>query len=295
MAFFSGTDTSTLQSEGNDTNCFVSLIVDTAGTYKAAITRKVKTKKEVTTRDLGSSYELFGEGARPLSNDNDSKVETIEDTVIEYFMLDVERHEVANPLAFLDERFEQIEHSKVENSKKEPVTTSALTFNPSHDSKLYSLQHPWESRLHGVSNSPSEGDLFGDYADLFKDYTTTVAPSPEEWAPDSDMIHEAVCRMVACSLILNVQKFDLRQWVVRHMGKMYERIFQGDDSLVDQWVDYITDFMVYSFNDPSAPDAMDDDMYYNAIIAAMRKELQPLKELNPYITFYDNQLLTMLV
>ena len=39
--FFSKTDTDTLQSEGNDRNHFVSLIVNNAGVYSAAITRRL--------------------------------------------------------------------------------------------------------------------------------------------------------------------------------------------------------------------------------------------------------------
>ena len=37
---FSGTDINTLREEGNERNCFVSLIVNNAGTYNAAVTRK---------------------------------------------------------------------------------------------------------------------------------------------------------------------------------------------------------------------------------------------------------------
>ena len=38
MTFFSGTDLNTLQEEGSDMNNFLSLIVNNAGQYTAAIT-----------------------------------------------------------------------------------------------------------------------------------------------------------------------------------------------------------------------------------------------------------------
>ena len=41
-AFFSGQDNLMLQQEGNDTNCFVSLVVDTKGSYVARVTRKLQ-------------------------------------------------------------------------------------------------------------------------------------------------------------------------------------------------------------------------------------------------------------
>lgn len=54
--FFSSTDVSTLQSEGNDTIHFVSLIVNNAGEYNAAITRKVKATFE---GDMVEEFESY--------------------------------------------------------------------------------------------------------------------------------------------------------------------------------------------------------------------------------------------
>lgn len=53
--FFSQTDLDTLASEGQNTNNFVSLIVNNKGDYTAAITRKVKIKKH----EKNISYTLF--------------------------------------------------------------------------------------------------------------------------------------------------------------------------------------------------------------------------------------------
>ena len=62
--FFSRTDTSTLQSEGNEQNNFVSLIVNNAGKYSAAITRKVQIERKVKEN---ACYSLFGEQKNPSS------------------------------------------------------------------------------------------------------------------------------------------------------------------------------------------------------------------------------------
>lgn len=56
QTFFSGTDINTLQSEGNDTIHFVSLIVNNAGEYNAAITRKVKATFE---GDMVEEFESY--------------------------------------------------------------------------------------------------------------------------------------------------------------------------------------------------------------------------------------------
>lgn len=56
QTFFSSTDVSTLQSEGNETIHFVSLIVNNAGEYNAAITRKVKATFE---GDIVEEFESY--------------------------------------------------------------------------------------------------------------------------------------------------------------------------------------------------------------------------------------------
>ena len=59
--FFSGTDTATLQSEGKHRNHFLSLIINNAGVYTAAITRKKIVKKDIVEMprlELGTSYIL---------------------------------------------------------------------------------------------------------------------------------------------------------------------------------------------------------------------------------------------
>ena len=60
MTFFSGTDTATLKEEGRDRNNFVSLIVNNAGSYTAAITRRIKSKQVKES----VSYEFFGDGEK---------------------------------------------------------------------------------------------------------------------------------------------------------------------------------------------------------------------------------------
>lgn len=83
--FFSGTDLNTLQEEGSDMNNFLSLIVNNAGQYTAAITRKVKHIPHVTET---LEYEFFGEGNINLGTDEYDAIESYE---IEYFFLDIEK------------------------------------------------------------------------------------------------------------------------------------------------------------------------------------------------------------
>ena len=115
MTFFSGTDLNTLQEEGSDMNNFLSLIVNNAGQYTAAITRKVKHIPHVTET---LEYEFFGDGTINLGTDEYDAVESYE---IEYFFLDIEKPTVNIGYTDLFDRINEISNSKVINiaSKKE--------------------------------------------------------------------------------------------------------------------------------------------------------------------------------
>ena len=111
----SGTDLNTLQEEGSDMNNFLSLIVNNAGQYTAAITRKVKHIPHVTET---LEYEFFGDGTINLGTDEYDAVESYE---IEYFFLDIEKPTVNIGYTDLFDRINEISNSKVINiaSKKE--------------------------------------------------------------------------------------------------------------------------------------------------------------------------------
>lgn len=273
-AFFSGTDLSTLQKEGNDTNCFVSLVVDTRGTYVAAITRKVTSRREVTVVDKGSSYEFFGEGTHALSTGmNVTHEENKEE--IQYFMLDVERHEVSNPLDFLDQRFEEIAAKKDLAKRTKEITPPAKE------------ESSWDffDRLKKANVEESY---------LFDKETMDNLKNDIEYEPDPTLIHAAVCKMITCSLIIDTSKCDLKQWITRHMNKVYDRIFPNEGQF-DEWLGFIIPFTIDHFWDVSAPGNIKDEDYFNAVADAMTAELMPFaNDQYPYIKRYITELQTIM-
>ena len=116
MTFFSGTDLGTLQEEGSDMNNFLSLIVNNAGQYTAAITRKVKHIPHVTEV---LEYEFFGEETINIGNDEYDAIESYE---IEYFFLNIEKPTVNIGYIDLFNRIEEIskDKSKITNINREP-------------------------------------------------------------------------------------------------------------------------------------------------------------------------------
>ena len=120
--FFSGTDLETLRIEGTDRNNFVSLIVNNAGTYTAAITRKVKSRS--IKEEL--SYEFFGDG------EVQSTEEYVDESVkIEYFNLKIEKEGEVLEFINIKDRLEEIKRQKEEESKKSRVVPYQLPYTGS--------------------------------------------------------------------------------------------------------------------------------------------------------------------
>lgn len=128
--FFSGTDLGTLQEEGSDMNNFLSLIVNNAGQYTAAITRKVKHIPHVTEV---LEYEFFGEETINIGNDEYDAIESYE---IEYFFLNIEKSTVNIGYTDLFNRIEEIskDKTKITNISREPranlIVDSTLKATP---------------------------------------------------------------------------------------------------------------------------------------------------------------------
>ena len=292
-AFFSGTDTSTLRTEGNDTNCFVSLIVDTKGTYQAAITRKVQAKKEIITKYLDTSYEFFGEGTKYMGNHSTEEKQTfVDDTIIEYFMLDVEVEQVDNPLAYLDTRFDEIQEAK-----KKRVTATSTIINPPVVKASEDGNHsPWiPGNKRNFGSDFDEDYSFRDWQDrqnkdkeptLFSDDEMAEMIDTSSWEPDPTIIHRLVCQMITCSLIVS-DNIDLKQWITRWMDKKYEELFSSIPSQFTEWSEFIVEFQINQYIDPDIPiETFEDiDVYQGKVAKAMYNELYPYSG-NQYIDSY---------
>lgn len=270
----------TVQAEGTDTNCFVSLVVDTKGTYVACVTRKMQQKSEVVIKSLGTSYEFFGEGA--ITTDEDpmtERTEIVDEEVIEYFSLDVEIEKVTNSLEYLDKRFEEIEKLKEEQRKatyRVPLSSNYSKYTDAvkvkSEPKELSL---WEEDPYTFDN----WDNWGSDYDLDKQKVSDV------YVPDSAIIRAAIAKMLTCSLVLDVKKFDLKQWVMRNMKKVYDKMFINETAF-NTWKDFAVDFFLDNFNDPKCPGDMPVEEYYAYIASSMIHELEPYKDVNEYIPKY---------
>lgn len=275
-AFFSGQDKKTLYKEGMDTTCFLSLVVDTKGTYVAALTRKIIEKREVTTSYIGSSYEFFDIGSVPINGSTSlpiTKKEEVENIRIEYFMLDVEREICDNPYEYLDERFNEI------TSKKEKTATT-------YGSKGFWVFPPKEQKETPIA--PKQATLFPPEEIEEIDTTSYPIDSDDVYTPDPDEIHKAIAQLLTGSLLIQIKDLDLKNWVNKYMEKKYADMFPTSYSF-DMYCETMTDFifnrLVASICSNTADPAYVEFEVANAMIEELKKYTQ-----NEYITQYINQL-----
>jgi len=253
-AFFSGTDKGTLQSEGNDTCNFVSLIVNNEGTYTAAVTRKVSVSSDVSE---WCSYGFFGSDL-PVSYNR--KYSTEKETRIEYFMLDVEKPDIPNPFSYIDERFNEIVKNKEAKAVKASRHKHETEWNRNNSIPVPSPLSPLPSAV-----SPCQSSAVSEPC-LFSEEEMGALPQP-----DPNVIHDVVAKILLCSLIVNTDKIDLDLWVKKHMVRVYDKEFGGSDMLKfveyrDWAVGYVLDYYEDTW---LSPDAMDDTTYMYAIYEAI--------------------------
>ena len=125
-AFFSKTDTDTLQSEGDDRNNFVSLIVNNSGEYCAAITRKVTLERNIKEK---GSFGIFGENK---TNSIKEKSYKVNKEVILYNMFEISRPGMPTN-GELDKRIEEIRKSKQKTVYYQPSHTNYYNNLYNHD------------------------------------------------------------------------------------------------------------------------------------------------------------------
>lgn len=296
----SGTDLNTLREEGNERNCFVSLIVNNAGTYYAAITRKVQSKSEVTVKSLGTSYEFFGEGSKTVCNNGTEVTKTVDKEYIEYFDLQIERHEVPNALSYLDTRFEEIEKKKKDTPKTSsvyyPQTYTNQSKSETNDVQFFEWLHPAKIR------NGSEQQTSFDFEDTQKQDTSKMETT-YDWTPDPKKIYETVVHIVTLNLILNPKDFNFNHWITRHMSNVYKKVFgethaEGNlPAAFDEWRDFIIQFTLDHYDEPNVPTYMYDeyDIFTSVVAQSLADELSKYKDLNPYIQEYINLLYQYIV
>lgn len=286
--FFSGTDTATLKEEGRDRNNFVSLIVNNAGTYTAAITRRVKSKQVKES----VSYEFFGDGEK-----HDTKEYVSSADEIEWFYLKIEKEGENYSFPDMAARFEEIRQAKAEKAKKTQTPAYQGDYKPAIANSYGTKAGP-ANLVKKEADKPkvTQPTLFDNVDDLTFEEGYDIPYGQVSF--DKVTLKSLVLQLITGSIIIsNDSKIDITKWA-KSMPTLYEKRFGKGKVGMDNfkiWAETYTEYLTWYITDEKLEELGFDDTEICAICAHdMIEELTKLPE-NDYIKGYIDALQKYLI
>lgn len=274
--FFSGTDTATLREEGNDRNHFVSLIVNNAGTYTAAITRRLTEKRVINTT---FTYRTFDDVEKTGTRTVD-----VEEEVIAYNMLNIIKEgEVVEPFLEIDERLEAIKKNKAK-----VVATKAPLSTTSYHGGLPFTPPTYQGNSKEVSKVARQGSFFDEeFMESEPPRKVEQIANPNELTIDASVVKSITLQLITGSIaIADASRIDPVKWAGQ-MTKLFDKRFEKDMSLFGLWAETMVEFVVTNF----VPDefAPFEDEYISELCQAIYMTLDKLP-MNKYIKLIQDAL-----
>lgn len=279
--FFSGTDTATLKEEGRDRNHFVSLIVNNAGSYTAAITRKVKSKRVVNET---FSYESF-EGVLVEATDNwEEEVEEIQ-----YFHLDITKEGNNYSFPDVDARLAEIKKAKEAKAKTQPYQGSY--------GKGYAGSNKYQETLPTTPKTVVQPTLPFPATEIesappFEPVDGVV--DDQDVKADPKLIHSLCLQLLTGSVMIpNESKIDIKRWVNSMKSVIERRFGTGTEGLkiYQGFIESMVEFLVWNTQDPTLVNIIDGDYMMTVIAADMLEYIGTLPQ-NTYTKVCQSALLT---
>lgn len=286
--FFSGTDTATLKEEGRDRNNFVSLIVNNAGSYTAAITRRIKSKQVKES----VSYEFFGDGEK-----HDTKEYVSDADEIEWFYLKIEKEDENYSFPDMAARLEEIKQAKAEKVKKAQTPVYQGSYKPVIANSYGTKAGP-ANLVKKETKKPKvvQTSLFDDVDDLPFEVGYDIPYGQVTF--DKVTLKSLVLQLITGSIIIsNDSKIDITKWA-KSMPVLYEKRFgKGKEGMKNfkMWADTYAEYLTWYVTDEKLEELGFDETEICAICAHdMIEELTKLPE-NDYIKGYIDALQKYLI
>lgn len=289
--FFSGTDTATLKEEGRDRNNFVSLIVNNAGTYTAAITRRVKSKQVKES----VSYEFFGDGEK-----QDTKEYVSDADEIEWFYLKIEKEGENYSFPDMAARLEEIKQAKAEKAEKAKEAQTP-TYQGDYKPVIansYGTKAGPANLVKKEANKPKvvQPTLFDDADDLPFEEGYDIPYGQVSF--DKVALKSLVLQLITGSIIIsNDSKIDISKWA-KSMPTLYEKRFGKGKVGMNNfkiWAETYAEYLTWYITDEKLEELGFDNTEICAICAHdMIEELTKLPE-NDYIKGYIDALQKYLI
>lgn len=286
--FFSGTDTATLKEEGRDRNNFVSLIVNNAGSYTAAITRRIKSKQVKES----VSYEFFGDGEK-----HDTKEYVSDADEIERFYLKIEKEDENYSFPDMAARLEEIKQAKAEKVKKAQTPVYQGGYKPVIANSYGTKAGPANLVKKEIKKPKvTQPTLFDDVDDLPFEVGYDIPYGQVTF--DKVTLKSLVLQLITGSIIIsNDSKIDITKWA-KSMPVLYEKRFgKGKEGMKNfkMWADTYAEYLTWYVTDEKLEELGFDETEICAICAHdMIEELTKLPE-NDYIKGYIDALQKYLI
>lgn len=270
--FFSGTDTATLQEEGNDNNHFVSLIVNNAGKYTAAVTRKVTTTMNVVAT---KSFRTFDD--TEVNLEGEDKWQQTVDT-IEYYMLDVDKADVPNTFHELDLRLEEIRKAKEKVLKKPDILSERDYIYDKSSWTKYTPALFTEEELEGGRKGEKTALTQKGEEEPFmlkeeEDINAELIESGFDYS--NEIIDKMILQIVTGSIALTDTSRTEMDKIVKNMESLLDKRFNKNYDLYAYWMEMYLDFLIEErIPEGLTVDAENIAMFY--ILEALHKKFQEL-------------------
>lgn len=210
-AFFSGTDLNTLKEEGSERNHFLSLIVNNAGNYVAAITKKATYDCEITGKK-----EYFSFGNKHYFEPVKRKKQY---DVVEYYELEILKPETIVKNDELDNRIREIEEAK--KPKINPM--------PYNDWRMNQLELPFEG-----------------YERVTPNFRMPVETPETSWTSattgeiDEIILKTDLARLVSLNYFIDEEWYSDETLSTDDILEEYAELYAlWDDSFEDKWTEFI--------------------------------------------------------
>ena len=222
-AYFSGTDINTLREEGNDTNHFVSLIVNNAGEYCAAVTRKVTNKYNLNiTGNVTSSYNSWDNVTKEKVSKVKRKKEE-EKSFIEYYMLQINKEESPYIPDSLEVRLNELVNKK--NNRNSRLSYWG-NYNGNYNNKGFN--NDWlRNTGKSISNS-SQLSLFSNDDNYENKYAfiNELSEEAKEYGITPKLLKNQVTQLITCNLFGHYNSnIELDKWAI-NMVEVYDKRFK---------------------------------------------------------------------
>lgn len=296
MTFFSGTDLNTLKEEGADTNHFVSLIVNNAGVYTAAITRKV-TSIAKGVRDL--KYNTFNN--EPVEDESEDF--QYEDTCIEYYNLEIIKEVVPDtPKSELELRFLRLKESKSSYINRGFANSNFYSSDWSYKGSTYNKALDTQPKLFtdeemGTIKKPEPKDT---KVSSFYPYEDEEIAYDKDFMP-KEIVDNTVVQIITGDIFAQYKGLDLDRWA-KNMNALYSKRFgsnpkEDKDNHFSFWAEVFVDFLEEELPetalDKKGFDYRDAIWAYD-VIKRLEKYYEKYPE-NQYLEIFINTLERMLI